>query len=298
MDMLPVFPDNSRVAFIGDSITAANLVLPRVIEAYRGHNIRFYNCGVAGGTAEFALKIFDKDVKRFEPTHAVIAFGINDSRRDLLLDQRSAERLESLTYYYELYKKTMTELVDRLLEIGVDVILCTPVPYDEYSDSTEPPLRGGFSLMLGYAEFVRNLAGEKGVRLYDQHTALSRVMAKERIISDDRIHPSDYGYFVLAREFLGEQGIATEYAPIPERYAEWHSYVARLRQELAAECMIADHIPGTPEEKLAAMIRKVEMEDWGKPVFERFIRGYVQDKPLEESLYARIDELYAAHLLD
>ena len=296
--MLPIFPDNSRIVFIGDSITAANMVLPRVVDAYRGHGIRFYNCGVAGGTAEFALKIFDTDVKRFEPTHAFISFGINDSRRELLLEDRSAQRLEKLTYYYELYKKTMSELVDRLLELGIDVTLCTPVPYDEYSDTPEEPLRGGYALMLGYAEFVRNLAREKGVRLYDQHRALSFVMAEDRIISDDRIHPTDHGYFVLARELLHEQGIEIEEVPIPERFSEWHSCIARLRQELAAQCMIVENIPGTPEEKMAQMILKVENEDWGRPVFERFIRGYVNDKPKEEELYAKIDELYLAHLMN
>ena len=98
--MLPIFPDNSRVAFIGDSITAANLVLPRVIDAYRGRGIRFYNCGVAGGTAEFAVQIFDKDVKRFMPTHAVVSFGINDSRRDLLAEERSADRMNKLIFYF------------------------------------------------------------------------------------------------------------------------------------------------------------------------------------------------------
>ena len=296
--MLPLFPNNSSVVFIGDSITAANLVLPRVIEAYKGRGITFRNCGVAGGTAEFAVKIFDSDVKRFKPTHAVISFGINDSRRELLMEERSPERFAKLVHFYELYKKTMTELVDKLLEIGVDVTLCTPVPYDEYSDSPETPLRGGYALMLGYAEFVRNLAREKGVRLYDQHRLLSAVMAEDRVISNDRIHPTEHGYFILARELLKEQGIEIAEAPIPEKYAEWHSCIARLRQELAAECMIADNIPGTPEEKMAEMLRKVENEDWGRPVFERFIKGYVNDKPKEEELYARIDELYAKNLMD
>ena len=105
--MLPKFPDNSRVVFIGDSITAANLVLPRVIEAYRGRGIKFYNCGVAGGTAEFAVKIFDKDVKKFKPTHAVISFGINDSRRELLAEPRSEERLAQLVHFLLVYRKRL-----------------------------------------------------------------------------------------------------------------------------------------------------------------------------------------------
>ena len=300
--MLPLFPDNSRVVFIGDSITAANLVLPRVIHAYKcvvkAKNIRFFNCGVAGGTAEFAVTSFEKDIKRYNPTHAVISFGINDSYRDFLREERSAERLEKLIAAYNVYKKKMSELVDLLLGLDVEVTLCTPVPYDEYSESDTPALRGGYALMLGYSEFVRNLAKEKGVRLYDQHETLSRVMSAESIISSDRIHPTEHGYFVLAREFLKAQGIELgDHTEIPECFSEWHSYVARLRKVIASECMIVNDFSAPTEEKMNRMRAKMEKEDWGQPVFESFIRAYVADKPYEAELYNKIDELYESKII-
>lgn len=295
--MLKKFPGNARVAFIGDSITAANITLRYVIDAYksvyRESGIRFFNCGVAGGTAEFAVTSFDKDIARYSPTHAVIAFGVNDSRRDLLYGERSAKRLEGLLCAFDTYKAKMSELIDKLLALGVQITLCTPVPYDEYSQGVENPIPGGYALMLGYAEFVRSLAKEKGVALYDQHKIISRVMASEQVHSTDGIHPTEKGYFILARELLRAQGIdAGEYAPLPDYLSKWHSYVARLRKVQAAECMIVQNFDLSTEKKMEMMRAKVENEDWGQPVFESFIRDYVNDKPLEEELYRMIDELY------
>lgn len=298
--MIQRFPDNSRVVFIGDSITAENLTLQHIIRAYKdigAANIRFFNCGVAGGTADFAVTSYFKDIKRYSPTHAVVSFGINDSKRELLCENRSGERLGAMLRAFELYKARMAELVDLLLSDGVDVTLCTPVPYDEYSQSSEEALPGGYALMLGYAEYVRNLAKEKGVALYDQHRIISSLMAEDQIHSPDRIHPSYHGYYVLAREFLKEQRIDIDAnEELPSYFYLWHSYVARLRKLLATECMLVPKLglnfDSPAENKIAAMRVKVEKEDWGQPVFESFCRAYVADKATEDELYRLVDETY------
>ena len=303
--MLPVFPNNARVAFIGDSITAENLALQWIIRAYKNldgyDGIRFFNCGVAGGTAEFAVESYEKDIKRYNPTHAVVSFGINDSRRELLGEKRDEKRLKELTDAYENYKKSMSTLVDMLIADGIDVTLCTPAPYDEYAESPEKPLPGGYALMLGYSEYVRLLAREKGVRLYDANAKLSRVMASERVFSQDRIHPDAHGYYILAREFLSEQGVdvGAEEA-LPEYFARWHSYVARLRKVQASECMLVRSLglafDSPTDEKMALMTEKVEKNDFGRPVFESFYRSYVADKPHEAELYRLIDESYETEI--
>lgn len=302
--MLNKFPSGARVAFIGDSITAANLSLQWVIRAYKkaGSDVRFFNCGVAGGTADFAVTSYNKDTKRYKPTHAVISFGINDSNRDLLREKRSEKRLEGLTLAFEKYKRRLRELVELLLLDGVDVTLCTPVPYDEYSETTEPPLNGGYALMLGYAEYVRGLAKEKGVTLYDQHNVISECMASEDIFSQDHIHPTNHGYYVLAREFLKAQGVDVgEEDALPESFARWHSYVARLRKVIATECMIVPRLGATfddpAELKLPRMQGMIDRREWGVPVLESFCRAYMADKPHEEELYRLIDESYESDII-
>lgn len=303
--MLPIFPSNARVAFIGDSITAENLALQWIIRAYKSldgyDGIRFFNCGVAGGTAGFAVESYVKDIKRYNPTHAVVSFGINDSQRELLFNDRNTDRLDALTRAYEVYKKNMSRLVDMLIADGIDVTLCTPYPYDEYAESPEKPLPGGYALMLAYSEYVRLLAKEKGVKLYDANTKISRVMASERVFSEDRIHPDAHGYYILAREFLSEQGVDVGIEePLPEYFARWHSYVARLRKVLASECMLVKLLgmsfDSPTEEKMALMLDRVERRDFGKPVFESFYLSYVADKPNEAELYRLIDETYEAEI--
>ncbi len=291
------FPDNSRVVFIGDSITAANLALPRIIHAYKTQypdsKIRFFNCGVAGGTSKFALTVYATDIQRYKPTHAVISFGINDSRRELLANPRSAERDSLLISAFEEYKNNLRTLVERLLADGVNVTLLTPTPYDEYTESEIPSLRGGYALMLGYAEYVRNLAREMGTELVDIHTVVSRIIPTDPVISADHIHPTEHGYFVLARVILKEQGIDVgEEEPMPEYFTRWRSYVARLRKVLAAECMIVNDFDLPTEEKMKMMRARVENEDWIQPVFESYIRDYVADKPNEAELYRMIDLSY------
>lgn len=291
------FPNNSRVVFIGDSITAANITLPYVIHAYKTQypdsKIRFFNCGVAGGTSAFALTSYEADILRYKPTHAVISFGINDSNRDLLSKPRSAERDSLLLNAYEGYKVNMYNLVKRLQADGVQITLLTPAPYDEYSDTAIPAFRGGFALMQGYAEYVRNLARETGVEVIDIHSTVSRIIQTDPVISADRIHPTNHGYFVLARVILAAQGIDVgEEAPVPEYFSRWHSYVARLRKVLAAECMIVNDFDLPTEEKMCLMRTRVKNEDWIQPVFESFIRHYVNDKPNEEELYRMIDISY------
>ena len=299
--MLNRFPNNSRVVFIGDSITAANLSLQWIIRAYSRipdtDGIRFFNCGVAGGTADFAATSYLADIKRYKPTHAVISFGINDSNRDALNMQRDAKRLGILTAAYDKYRVRLAELVDILLEDGVDVTLCTPVPYDEYTPGENEPLPGGFALMLGYAEYVRILAKEKGVTLYDQHKILSTVMADEAVFSPDRIHPTPHGYYVIAREILKAQGVEVgDEDDMPACFSQWHGYVARLRKVLATECMLVprtgESFDSPADQKLIKMQALIDREGWGAPVLESFCRDYMVDKPHEAELYRLVDETY------
>jgi lysophospholipase L1-like esterase len=299
--MIESFKNRSRVAFIGDSLTAANISLQWIIKAYRGldgaDDVRFFNCGVAGGTADFAVKSYARDILRYRPTHAVISFGINDSRRELLLEARSPERHEALVRSFEKYKRSLAALVSLLQLDGVEVILCTPVPYDEYSEGENAPLPGGYALMLGYAEYVRRLADVKGVTLYDQHAILSRLMEREQIHSPDRIHMTNHGYYVLAREFLKAQGVAApDEDNVSSAFDTWHSYVARLRKVLAAECMLVprfgEDVDSPTEVKLVKMHKMIDDEAWGAPVLESFCRAYMADKPLEEELYRLVDESY------
>lgn len=52
----------------------------------------------------------------------------------------------------------------------MEIILSTQTPYDEYQPSETPALAGGWSLMEGYAQAVRDIARELEVSLCDYHS--------------------------------------------------------------------------------------------------------------------------------
>ncbi len=251
------FPDGARVCFVGDSLTAQNHVLPRVIAYYQTHfpnsDITFFNCGVAGGTAAYARTILEEDVLVHRPTHVVVAFGVNDSHRDVLRFPADPNRFAHLVEAFERYKENLTALCASILAYGIDLTLCTPAPYAEYQESAQAPLCGGFALMLGYADFVRALAHEKGISLCDYHAALTADMQGEILYQEDRIHPTLHGYYCMAKCFLAYQGLAIgEEVPEPA-YPAWRAAVSRLRDLYSAECMIIKDFYAPLEEKLQVM---------------------------------------------
>lgn len=123
------FPKNSRVCFIGDSITHLNLSLAYIVDYYRknlaDNKIEFYNCGISGGTVSTALSAFSEDVLPFSPTHTVVCLGMNDSMRDFLNSPKS-EKYGKLTKAYRDYKENLSKLADKIESAGSKLILCTP----------------------------------------------------------------------------------------------------------------------------------------------------------------------------
>ena len=72
---IPVFPKDSRVCFLGDSITAGGLWVEAIFEYYLkkfpGGNVRIYNTGTGGGTINFAMNYLEEDILLLNPTHVI-----------------------------------------------------------------------------------------------------------------------------------------------------------------------------------------------------------------------------------
>ena len=298
------FPDNARVCFIGDSLTAMNETLPRIIDFYRKNfptsNIRFFNCGTSGGTYKTAIEFFFDDVLRHKPTHAVVAFGVNDSNRWALNGARSMERLDSLKKSFEEYKTNVKRYCEMLKNNSVQITLCTPAPYDEYTESEQPASKGGYALILGYAQFVRDFAQKNGIPLCDYHEYMTKMIQSdpEKIYSPDHVHPTSHGYYLMAKCFLSYQGyeIGNE-IPLPDYFKSWREAVARLRLIYGAEQMIIRNYHMPTEEKITIIKKKVEQKDWGQPVFEPYIRVFALEKNTQDALYEEIDALYEQDIL-
>ncbi len=278
------FPKDSRVCFIGDSITCNNDYVSRVVAYYHENfpdeNINFYNCGASGASSQDILAMFDVDTATYRPTHAVLMFGVNDSGREKLVKGRSEALYTELKTQFEGYQKNLKVICRKLKELGVEITLATPVPVDEYSGFSTPTLPGAFALMSAYAEYVRNYAREEGYPVIDQFAEFTKLLVLgERIYNDDRIHPNELGQYYLAKNILQAQGLtAPEYAPIPEYLNAWREKVRTYRTAImTGECLFLHRFDLPEEESLATVKKRLETE---QDNHLKYIGNlYLQNKP-------------------
>ena len=268
------FPRGARVCFIGDSITHNNLHLAHIVSYYRKHfadeNVEFYNCGISGGTLTTTLKVFDDDIVPYNPTHAVIMIGINDSAR-WALPFVGERKYQIIKEAFENYKSNLSKLCDKLESMGVSITLCTPTPYAEYIKSDEEVLRGGYALMQAYADYIREFAKSKGYPMCDYHDYFIRAMQTEELFRPDYVHPTDYGQYHIAKCFLAFQGydIGDE-SPLPDDVQLWHEVVAKIRHVFATEHnILGDSLTFSDEERIEKIKDYYDNEQTG-PYVEYF----------------------------
>jgi lysophospholipase L1-like esterase len=298
------FSDGSRVCFVGDSITHANHFVAHIVDYYRKNfpksGIEFYNCGISGGRLGTSLNSFDEDILPWKPTHAVLMIGINDSNRTLLNSQR-ADRYDALAGAFCQYKKNLELLAERFKDIGAELTLCTPAPYAEYIESSVEPLRGCSALMLGYSEYLKQFAKEKGYPLCDYHSYMTRLLSSsdEVLYGADRVHPTKDGHFYMAKCFLEFQGLELSEREISKDLDEWRKAVNSLRDTLATEhFLLNDDFTKSDEERMAAICayRDDPVEGPHKDYFLSLARAYPENKKRQKENLAFVREFMKKQL--
>ncbi len=283
------FPDGARVCFIGDSITHNNLFLAHIVAYYREHfrdaKVEFYNCGISGGTLTTTLNCFDEDILPYNPTHAVIMIGINDSAR-WALPFKGEEKYQTIKDAFENYKSNLSKLCKKLENMGVNITLCTQTPYAEYMESDETVLRGGYALMQAYADYIREFAKDKGYPVCDYHDYFIRTMLTETVYNPDRVHPTNRGQYYMAKCFLEHQGFDLgEEKELPEDVAKWHEVVGLVRNTIATEHFILnDDFTTTQQQRWNAIKDYLENEQTGPYVdyFKQLSKQYQTYKPQQQ----------------
>jgi len=215
------FKEGERVVFLGDSITRGGHHL-RVIEdyvltRYPGVDIRFRNAGVGGDTAAACASRVADDVTTFRPAWVAVMFGMNDIARGCYVAEPTQRQINSRNWALGHHRDSMTDLSARLrAEIpGVNLVWCTPSPYDEnvvYS----PPIGtsvGADAALETCSVFVRGLAAKKGDRLVEFHSTMNAYNALRQqtdpsftLCGTDRIHPGKVGGLYMGWRFLMDMG--------------------------------------------------------------------------------------------
>lgn len=299
------FSSGDRVCFVGDSITAQNRYLALLVDYYKtnfpNEDIKIFNCGISGASCPVTLKYFEEDVASHAPTHIFIMIGVNDSSRWDLDKPRSPERDEILLTAYENYKKNLAALYEKSVALGAKVTLITPPPYDEHRNTPQPAFKGGYELMTGYANYVKEYAEANGFECLDLFSYFVDKMKTEVLYNDDHTHPNDLGHYHLAKCILQNQGLEIgEFRPFPEYLEKWRNFVLLYRDIYATEHMMIKNDELTTEQKVAMMQRYVDNKEYyveGRreslnDFNERLSKGYVQNKPRQAEMFKAIDLLY------
>jgi len=230
-----MFKEKDIICFLGDSITANGLWMAEVYQYLRKkYKIKCYNCGVSGSTAQNALHYLYDQCLIYNPDFVVMMFGINDIKRELYTEENlgNAEILKRKREALENHKTAYEKLVQAALEFGTKIILCTPVPYDDVNEKTEYKLKCRDALEE-ITIFVKALAEKYHCNLVDLNKQMQSMLGERNIISEDRVHPTDEGYHIMAQLFLHEIKETDQCNfDIPFLWEEWNRDRFRAEQEL------------------------------------------------------------------
>lgn len=204
---------NSKLVFIGDSITDAGRAQPVGEGLFEAHGkgyvslvngllgaccperrIRVVNMGCSGHTVRDLKNRWERDVLNLKPDWVAIMIGTNDVWRqfDMPLVPESHVGLPE-------YQKTLDELVAATLPKVRGIVLLTPF-------FIEPAKTDAMRAMMDrYGAVVRKLARKHQTLFVDTQAAFDAVLkhTPSAAIAWDRVHPNTVGHLVLAKAFLG-----------------------------------------------------------------------------------------------
>lgn len=220
-----MFKDRDIVCFFGDSITASGLWEAEVYQVLRKNKkIKCYNCGVSGATAEKAIGYLYDECLIHNPDYVVLMFGMNDFNRGLYskqwahledLQEQRTERISTHMINYE-------EIIKNCKDFGSEIIICLPTPYDEVSE--------GISEKIPYqqvldkaADFQLEMAEKYNCKVVNFKDNMLPLLGERNIIREDRVHPNEHGYHIMAQIFLKEMGEIKEWDfDTPFEFEKWN----------------------------------------------------------------------------
>jgi lysophospholipase L1-like esterase len=208
-------PNNSKILFIGDSITdcgrdASGEVCPWLPSfglgqgyvsmiygwlgaAYPEAGLRILNKGVSGNTVSDLAERWEEDVLAHRPDVLCVMIGINDVWRQFDCPLRP-----EVSVGPEEYRRTLENLVSTSKDQGAAIYLASPFFIET---NRADAMRGR---MDEYGAIVKEMATRFEVPFLDVQEAIDSVLAHvhSSSVAWDRIHPSPVGHMAIARTFL------------------------------------------------------------------------------------------------
>jgi len=179
---LPAPQANSRVVFLGDSITDGW----RLNQYFQGRD--FVNRGISGQITGEMLGRFKADVIDLKPGAFLILAGTNDLARGVRVN---------------VIQNNLSMMVDLALAHNIKPILASVLPIHDYNKSVNPQFeqspRRSPELIRTLNTWMERYASDKHIAYLDYYSAMVDASGfLQRELADDGLHPNSAGYRVMA----------------------------------------------------------------------------------------------------
>ena len=269
------------ICFLGDSITRRGYWVAEIFAHLRGQGVRVYNCGVSGDSASGAIARLYTDCLSRTPHTVVMMFGMNDVGRNLY-DEGAGDQTEKKQARLEKYQKSIRTLSEMIRAAGIELILCTPTPYNDVTESDLPKCSVNDGL-AACAEIVREYAAEIGVPCIDFFSYLRPMVGTGYTTLPDLVHPTPEGHHPMAQFFMKEMGMIdaideTPFLPMDAEaqarfdveqrareieFIEWNlMYGERTRRKMTRADFIALARLRLADAEIAGDERKIKWYSW------------------------------------
>jgi lysophospholipase L1-like esterase len=197
----PLVKSGEKIAFLGDSITAAGWANPKgyvrlVIAGLKANDIdtQPIPAGISGHKSNQMLERLQRDVLDKNPDWMTLSCGVNDvwhGAKGIPLDQ---------------YKTNITAIVDRCQAKGVKVMILTAtvIGEDLQNDNNKK--------LAAYNDFLRTLARKKNCPLADLNKVFQQALKNSppkdgHILTVDGVHMNSDGNRLMAQVILQTFGL-------------------------------------------------------------------------------------------
>jgi lysophospholipase L1-like esterase len=223
------FPDDTRYAAIGDSITHNGWYAPYVdlyyLTRFPKQRLEIFNCGINGDTVTGGEKRYDWDIAPHHPTVASIMFGMNDVGRELYEAHRTGPELaQQRKQHIDDYEIHLRKLVALLQRDKAQVILILPTIFDNTVVAKAAHYPGVNEAIGECANRAVAVAGDLGCDVVDFYHPMLQVTLEHQktkpdfsMISGDRTHPTMLGHLFMAYLFLKAQNVPSTVARVSIR---------------------------------------------------------------------------------
>ena len=219
LDHIPPYKD-TVIACMGDSITfslnasSTENTYPAVLQTLLGEGYRVGNYGrngattisdfewVANAPAPYIKSPEYQLAKEASPDIVILMLGMNDFNLNLYtsVEAQNPEEESERERLFFVHMREYEKIIIECKKAGSNVIICLPTPYDEVSKcDTESKFYQ--SALDKACDFQLEMANKYGCRVVNFKDNMMS-MLETGIIQKDRVHPTEYGYHVMAQIFL------------------------------------------------------------------------------------------------